>query len=57
MKFRSLNEYKSTYTKVTRGGKVIDALNKFKNNDSLLHKLPDLSDGFLGADRHRKKRK
>lgn len=56
-KFRSLSEFKNTYTPVTRGGKMIDRLNKFKNDDSLLYSFPDLPGDFLGADRHRKKRK
>jgi len=52
-KYRSLPAARRDTQAETIGGKIIEGLNKFKNEDFLLHKLPDLSDGTLGASRKR----
>jgi len=51
--YRSLNDARSDTSASTFGGKVIDGINKIKESDSLLDKLPDLRDGFMGASRKR----
>ena len=51
---RSLAETRRRTEAVSPGGKIIDTVNKFKNNDSLIGGLPDLPDGFAGASRKRR---
>ena len=53
-KYRSLSQARNDGTQArTTGGRIIDELNKFKNEDSLLHGLSDIPDGTLGASRKR----
>ena len=52
-KYRSLSQARNDTQARTTGGRIIDELNKFKNNDSLLHNLSDIPDGALGASKKR----
>ena len=52
-KYRSLSQARKDTQARTTGGRIIDELNKFKNEDSLLRDLPDIPDGTFGASRKR----
>jgi len=53
-KHRSLNEFKNKHTKVSLGGKIIDAYNNIKNDDIVFQYLPNASEKFMGANPRRK---
>lgn len=52
-KYRSLSQARRDTQAETIGGRIIDGLNKFKNEDSLLHGLSDIPDGTWGASKKR----
>jgi hypothetical protein len=52
-KYRSLSQARNDTQARTTGGRIIDEINKFKKEDSMLRGLSDIPDGALGASRKR----